>query len=280
MTVMAAAPVALAVVTPRTPRRDVALFFLHMWAYLVAHELPYDDPERLRRRLRIRYPIVVDRALGAGTLPNARLQKWLSRPEGRTLDTVLTWTHWLWFLEPYAALLWIRSRDERRFARGARQMGACFDLGALTYAAVPTAPPWWASEEGHTDEAVRRLMVEQGERTWGGAWPVLYGFFGGNPWAAMPSVHFGTSVMAAVLLGEVGPAERAAGWAYATTLGFALVYLGEHYVIDLVAGASVVAAVRTADRAAEPLGHALSARIQRLERLAGTRRLRFRPGSM
>ena len=42
--------------------------------------------------------------------------------------------------------------------------------------------------------------------------------------------------MAARMLAETGPAAGAAGWAYAGVLGFALVYLGEHYVVDLAAG--------------------------------------------
>ncbi len=81
-----------------------------------------------------------------------------------------------------------------------------FDLGCIVYAAVPTAPPWWASAEGYTDEKVRRIMQEVGEEEWGRAWPVLYETLGGNPWAAMPSLHFATSLMAALLLSEAGPA--------------------------------------------------------------------------
>ena len=45
--------------------------------------------------------------------------------------------------------------------------------------------------------------------------------------------------MAALLLAEVGPLAGALGFAYAATLGFALVYLGEHYVVDLLAGAAL-----------------------------------------
>ena len=70
------------------------------------------------------------------------------------------------------------------------------------------------------DEEVRRIMVEVGEETWGRAWPALYDSLGGNPWAAMPSLHFATSLMAALLLAEAGPVEGAVGWAYAATLGF------------------------------------------------------------
>ena len=101
--------------------------------------------------------------------------------------------------------------------------------------------------EGLTDEPVRRIMVEVGEDFWGGAWPAMYGALGGNPWAAMPSLHFATS-LAAAAAGRSAPGAGALGWGYARTLGFALVYLGEHYVIDLVAGAGLVAAVRGVSR--------------------------------
>ena len=53
-----------------------------MWAFTMVHELPYDDPERLRARLRSRYPIVIDRVIGGGRLPNARLQRALARLPG------------------------------------------------------------------------------------------------------------------------------------------------------------------------------------------------------
>ena len=105
---------------------------------------------------------------------------------------------------------------------------------------MPTAPPWWASEQGLTDEKVRRIMVEVGEDFWGSAWPRMYDALGGNPWAAMPSLHFATSLIVADALAETGRVAGAVGWAYALTLGFALVYLGEHYVTDLAAGAALV----------------------------------------
>ena len=56
--------------------------------------------------------------------------------------------------------------------------------------------------------------------------------------------HFATSLMAALLLAEVSPAAGTVGFAYTATLGFALVYLGEHYVVDLLAGAALTGAVR------------------------------------
>jgi membrane-associated phospholipid phosphatase len=265
----AAGPLALAVLYPRSHKRDVALFALQMWGFTMVHELPYDNPERLRRRLRVRYPIAIDRAIGLGRLPNARLQGALARlPGSGLLDRFLTWVHWLWFLEPYLALIFILVRHPQRFPRAARQMAAVFDLGCIGYFFAPTAPPWWASEQGQTGQEVRRIMVPVGEATWRSAWPAMYGALGGNPWAAMPSLHFATSTMAAISLSEAGRGAGTVGWAYALTLGFALVYLGEHYVTDLAAGGALVAVVRRGEPLAEPLVEGVNRGLRRLERLA------------
>jgi membrane-associated phospholipid phosphatase len=266
---LAAGPPALAVLRPRTRLRDAGMYALQMWMFVLGHELPYDDPERAESRLRVGYPIRVDRVLGGGELPNVRVQRALAGlGRGNVVDRALSWVHWSWFFEPHAALTYILARDQEQFARAARQMSAVYDVGCILYAAVPTAPPWWASEEGHTDAEVRRIMVEVGEEEWGKAWPVLYDVLGGNPWAAMPSLHFATSLMAALLLSEMGFREGIAGWAYAGTLGFALVYLGEHYVVDLLGGAALVFAIRRGERYADPVARLVSRALQRLERIA------------
>jgi membrane-associated phospholipid phosphatase len=292
----AAGPVGLAILFPRTKLRDAVLYGMQMWAFTIVHELPYDDPARLRSRLRIRYPIRADLALGGGELPNLRLQRLLSRRDRVTLlDRALAIVHWAWFFEPHAALVWILVWRNESFARSARQLAGAFDLGCAVYFAVPTAPPWWAAENGYIGEELarqadpagaeqparndaveaeaetirlRRVMVEVGEQVWGDAWPGLYEALGGNPWAAMPSLHFATSLLAAILLGESAPGAGVVGHAYAGALALALVYLGEHYLVDVLAGAALVAAVRLGEPIVEPAALRLSAAIQRLERIA------------
>jgi membrane-associated phospholipid phosphatase len=247
------APVALCVAVRRSRTRDAAVCALQMWAYVAAYKFPHDDPEAQAARVRIDYPIVCDRALGLGQLPTLRLQRALSRqgPEGprwRALDRVLVWAHWSWFMVPHGSIAYILVRHPERFPRAAVMTYATFNLGASFYWFVPTAPPWWAAakRDGELDRtpAVRRMMVEYGEYFWKDGWGSLYSVFGGNPLAAMPSLHFATSLMAASLLAEVGPIAGALGFSYLATLGFALVYLGEHYVVDLLAGAALTVAVR------------------------------------
>lgn len=267
------APVALCVLARRSRPRDVAVCVLQMWAYVSAYEIPHDDPAALERRVRIDYPLRIDRALGLGTLPTLRLQRLFARPGAiAPFERALVWTHWLWFFVPHAAVAYVLLRQPERFARSAVMMYAVFDLGAVVYWLLPTAPPWYASAHGRMEDGgtprMRRMMIEYGERFWRDRWPVFYDALAGNPLAAMPSLHFATSVMAAHLLGGMGMVEGALAWTYALTLGVALVYLGEHYVVDLLAGLGLTEAVRRQGARAEPALLAVSRAIQGLERRA------------
>jgi membrane-associated phospholipid phosphatase len=268
----AAAPLALCVAVPRSRARDVAVCTLQMWAYVATYQMPNDDPEKLRARVRVSYPVKADHAIGLGRLPGLRLQEALARPDaiGRA-DQVLVWSHWVWFLVPHATVAFLLLRRPHLFPAGAARMYAVFDIGVIGYWAVPTAPPWFAAETGALGEdgvALRRMMREHGEAFWKSAWAPLYDVLGGNPLAAMPSLHFATSLMAAHLLREAGPVPGAIGWTYAITLGFALVYLGEHYVIDLVAGAALTEGIRRGAPRVAPAARALTRVLQRLERAA------------
>jgi hypothetical protein len=269
----AAAPLALSIALPRSIKRDVALCILQMYAYTVTYQMPNDDPEALERRVHLDYPARVDRILGLGEMPNVRLQRWFSVPgKIRKRDQILVWSHWLWFLFPHGTVAYILWRHPERFPRTAALTYAVFDLGLIGYWAVPTAPPWYASLHGRLGEqgdvAIRRMMVEHGEAFWKDSWEPMYAVLGGNPLAAMPSLHFATSLQAAHLLSEAGPVEGAIGWTYALTLGFALVYLGEHYLIDLLVGATLTESVRAAAPiAGRPLGR-IAAALQALERRA------------
>jgi membrane-associated phospholipid phosphatase len=300
-----AGPVGLCVAVRRSRTRDVAVCALQMWAYLAAYKAPHDDESAQQERVLVGYPIAIDRMLGLGELPTVRLQRRLARGQWRLGDKVLVWTHWLWFMVPHGTLVYVMLRHPSRFERSAVLTYAVFDIGAMVYWVLPTAPPWYAAayagrrsefdgrllertgvagDSGGIDEptapdgdghrcsgaqeiAVRRMMVEYGQFFWKDGWGPLYSVLGGNPLAAMPSLHFATSMMAAQLLSEADPLAGALGWGYAATLGFALVYLGEHYVADLLAGAALAAGLRRAAPRATPaialIGRAVAALEER-----------------
>jgi membrane-associated phospholipid phosphatase len=247
----------------------VATCALQMWAYVTAYQMPHDDPEALERRVHIDYPVRTDTVLGLGLPPTLRLQRLASPDRFTPLDKVLVWAHWVWFFVPHSSMLYVLLRHREQFPRAAVQLYGAFDLGAIVYWAVPTAPPWYAARHGRMAvpdmPRVRRMMEEYGAEFWQDNWGPLYSFLGGNPLAAMPSIHFATSVMAAHVLTDTGAVAGAVGWTYALTLGFALVYLGEHYLVDLLAGFTLTQGVRRLGPRAAPLLLRVSRVIQRLE---------------
>jgi len=291
-----AAPLGLSIAMRRSRTRDVAVCGLQMWAYLSAYKSPHDDPDVQERKTHFGYPIVADRVLGLGELPTVRLQRALARvgehgAEWRTLDKVLVWTHWAWFTVPHGAVAYVLLAAPERFPRAAAMTYAVFNIGASIYWVLPTAPPWYAAVGAYELDGlpsvsrapglaaasapleretiqVRRMMVEYGEHFWRDGWGPLYSVLGGNPLAAMPSLHFATSLMAALLLAEVGPVAGALGFTYAITLGFALVYLGEHYVVDLLAGAALTGAVRRAAPWLVPSTTRFARAVEALEAIA------------
>jgi membrane-associated phospholipid phosphatase len=62
----------------------------------------------------------------------------------------------------------------------------------------------------------------------------------------MPSDHFASAAMTAILLTEQDRRLGALGWSYTLGLAFVLVYLGEHYVADLLAGLALALSVNAA----------------------------------
>ena len=231
----ASTPFALAVF-PRSRARDVGMCALQMYAYVATYQMPNDDPGAPARSASAS-SIRSRPTRRSGSAPRRRCacSARSARPGAfQAWEKVLVWSHWVWFAFPHGTVLYVLLRHRDQFPGAAARIYATFDLGVIGYWAIPTAPPWFAAqrglmEDGRTPE-LRRMMVEYGEQFWKQGWAPLYGVLGGNPLAAMPSLHFATSVTAAHVLADTGRLAGLLGWAYAATLGLALVYLGEHYV--------------------------------------------------
>jgi membrane-associated phospholipid phosphatase len=236
-----------------------------MWSFTVTWVLPYERPERLRERLRVEYPIRVDSLLGFGVPPTLRLQRALRNPPRVTLfDRVVTLTYGSWFL-PHALLAWLLLRHDQYVPRAAGRLAAAYHLTTPFYYLLPTAPPWWASEEaGLMDGQVERVrrhvlnsLVGKARQTEGSP--------SGNPWASMPSDHVATAAITAMGLAEVGPIYGALGWTYVGVASFSVVYLGEHYLVDVLVGLAIAAAIHRAEGLVTPPVQRV---VRRLDRFA------------
>jgi membrane-associated phospholipid phosphatase len=185
-----------------------------------------------------------------GTEPTLWLQQHLYHPthvywyEG--LITLVYTSHF--FATPVlAAVLWVRNRA--LWLRYISRVVVLAVAGLVTYCLVPEAPPWLAARDGLT-EPVARLSARGW--MWLGA-PKLDDLLadaqhdGANPVAAMPSLHFAFAILVALMIGiSLRTRWRYLLALYPAAMGFTLVYTGEHYVLDLVAGLAYALVVHVA----------------------------------
>jgi PAP2 superfamily protein len=164
----------------------------------------------------------LERALGFGAFPSERLQDLFYTSESLSLFDhfwLSIYASWM----PAAVLLiayLVFARRDLVSSFGVAWL-AFFYLAIPVLLLLPTEPPWL------TSDVVRLLELKIGETV----------TLDGNVVAAFPSLHVGLPSMIAIWSRAAG--LRVTAWLFtvhaALTAG-AVVYLGEHYVIDTLAG--------------------------------------------
>jgi membrane-associated phospholipid phosphatase len=202
--------------------------------------------------IRFRYVIDLETAFFGGVVPTEWLQARLYTGHRGPLELILIAVHLSYFLVPHAMALLIWRKAPQLLARYAAAAVLIFGFGLLLYYLVPTAPPWYAGEHGYLTHAVR-IISDLGEWRRYGSYSRVYNLVGDpNPVAAMPSVHTALTMLVALGLGRWHPRLWWLGWGYVAAMTFALVYLGEHYVVDAVAGIAVAALAWRLSRRFDP----------------------------
>jgi membrane-associated phospholipid phosphatase len=188
----------------------------------------------------------LERWLFNGELPSIRLQvDFYSPGELNWWDFYFTFVHWSYFIIPHAVAVWLWWRNQPRFRHYLSAMTILLTLGLITYFAIPSNPPWMAPESVNSPGAptVLRIMEPIARQLGGGLYQASYKVVGeSNPIAAMPSIHFAITFLLVWVAANQRKRWRILAWTYALSMGIALVYMGEHYVIDIIAGGAVTSA--------------------------------------
>ena len=197
--------------------------------------------------LQIEAPIILDRALFPGDIPTIELQTRLGPFLGqRWCEAAIALVYATHFFVPYiiTAVLWLTDRG--RWRAWLTQYVAITAVGLLGYVTLPTMPPWLASPTGHlgavehvTTRGWRLLHLDAAEGI------IDKGQAVANHVAAFPSLHAAyPALIAAFFWPQVrSGVGRLLLAAYPLAMGLTLVIGGEHYVIDILAGWAIVAAV-------------------------------------
>ncbi len=145
------------------------------------------------------------------------------------LDVLANLTYFSHFIIPVALSIWLyRKRKALYWPLLTAFLGLCY-AGFLSYVLFPAAPPWWATQQGYLQgqEAVSLdgflLSPADMART-------------PNPFAAMPSMHCAFPLYWALVVTWLWPPKSLALWGVTVAVAFSVVYLGHHYVVDVVAG--------------------------------------------
>ncbi|NYE38435.1 membrane-associated phospholipid phosphatase [Nocardioides cavernae] len=221
------------------------------------------DTNRLGAGLHVLGPARGDEAL-LGAVPTVWLQQHLVDGSAHWWDAVAALVYVTHFLTIplITAVAWFRLRP--RFGEWLAAVLTMSALGIATYLAYPAAPPWLAAARGDIGPVDR--ISSLGWQALGldpVARLVESGQAGSNPVAAMPSLHAAAALLATLFLWRsVGLVWRVVLVAYALAMALTLVYTGEHYVVDVLAGWLVAATGAAA-------GHVV--RVRRARRPGGAR---------
>jgi membrane-associated phospholipid phosphatase len=184
-----------------------------------------------------------ERWLFNGELPTIRLQAdWYDVGVIHLHDYYFTFIHWSYFIIPHALAVYLWWKRPILFRQYLIGLAVLLTLGLGLYFALPSNPPWMAPESINSPGAptVIRIMEPIGKQLGGGLYQAGYNVVGeSNPIAAMPSIHFAVTFLLFWVSLEFGRGWRIAAAIYAVSMGLALVYMGEHYVVDVLAGAIV-----------------------------------------
>jgi membrane-associated phospholipid phosphatase len=106
----------------------------------------------------------------------------------------------------------------------------------LTYLLFPAAPPWMASQLGYFDP-IHRISSDIWWAMGIKDFSSFYAKLSPNTVAAVPSLHSAYPALFALFLNRMyGFKKTWWVWLYPASLWLGVVYLGEHYIIDVILG--------------------------------------------
>ena len=222
--------------------------FLRDWIPFIglffAYELMRGYADNFGAAVHIEDVLALERWMFLGHVPTADLQAWLHPASGVDPWAVGgTIFYFLHFPLPLAVAFFLWLKRRRVFYDFVAAMIVLSMAGFVTYLLLPVAPPWYAAERGLLPGV--EYLKENGfmglASLFGfseSSYLYTYVFYSINPneVAAFPSLHAGYPFLAFLFarrtFGRVG-------WlmlAYTGAVWFSIVYLADHYVVDILGG--------------------------------------------
>ncbi|MGB8859957.1 MAG: phosphatase PAP2 family protein [Ilumatobacteraceae bacterium] len=185
----------------------------------------------------------IDRALFFGHDPNTVLQDHFWERHVRWYDVVASSAYMTHFVVPIIVMAVLWAISHRQWVRFMKRFATLLTVACAVFVILPTAPPWMLGSPKYHFQLIHELHRDAGRGFrhlgfTGFANDYKLALGNGNAKAAMPSLHASFAlIVPAFFLPWIRPK-----WLKGTVLLFpvlmlaSLVYLGEHWVIDGLAG--------------------------------------------
>ena len=215
------------------------MIFVKDWfpflALLLGYEMLRGFADDKGLEVQVESLVNIERAV-FGFIPTEKLQTLLYVPgQVNWYDWVVVIIYFLHFPLPLITAFFLWIKDKAQFHKFTISILVLSFAGFITFLILPAAPPWYAAERGFVDtEKIINIIISQIGWDWNLSY--YYNSLNPNPVAAMPSLHSAYPWLTFLALRNY---SKKIGWIflpYPLLVWFSVVYLGEHYVIDVIAG--------------------------------------------
>lgn len=173
-----------------------------------------------------------------GVIPTVFLQSKLYHPLDLAwydyFATIIYFFHFILWIA-FGFILWVYNRSHfREFVTGISILSYA---AWVTYIIYPAAPPWLIAEWGYL-QGVSKIMFSTLEAvTTSTSLPTIYHNINPNLIAAIPSMHAAYPFLILLFCLRFYKWKGLFFLPYVFSVWFSIIYLGEHFVVDLVLGA-------------------------------------------
>lgn len=205
---------------------------------LLSYDFLRGFADKLGSRVHFEEIIKADKFLFNDTVPTIYLQQHFFNPNSLNwydfFATLFYFLHWALPLS-FGFFLWMTSKKYfREFVTGILLLSYA---GWATYVIYPAAPPWLASQKGYLPYVYKIQDFTTQAFPDKLHLPSIYHQFNANEVAAIPSMHAAYPFLVLLFALSYFRLKALLFLPYVLGVWISVVYLGEHYVIDVIIGA-------------------------------------------
>ncbi len=211
--------------------------FLPLVSLLILYEIFRGIADDLNHTVHYTEMIIFDRFMFLGNLPTVVLQQWWWHGRVEWYDFYFYFLYTLHFLMPVLLAVLIWKKADKRYWQFMWALLLLSFAGFVTYIIFPAAPPWMASLHGYIEEPMRRVSSDIWWAMGINNFSEVYDKLPANQVAAVPSLHSAYPMLFSLFVtGIFGFKKYWWVYMYPISMWIGVVYMGEHYVIDVILG--------------------------------------------